>query len=278
MTDVSFFSVSHQKRGKTQFRSQAREISVDNSFSGFAPDAFTFFQELAQHNNKAWFDQNRARYEEHVTGAFRVLLETLTPSILALNPHFEVSGKTNGSFSRINRDIRFSKDKSPYKSNYYLYVYDCRHDRDHAGRLYVGLSPECVTVGFSIYDTWRGPKGALQTVFRKRVSRERDYFDRLVERTVRSKRFQTYWHRQEDGEWVQHPGLPRHDADWQTLQAWIVRKVYLSSSRAVREPSFAGQVQRIFEDLYPLYLFTSEPGAKWRVSSYGYSFLPRASR
>jgi uncharacterized protein (DUF2461 family) len=52
---------------------------VANSFSGFTPDAFAFFQELSQHNNKAWFDQNRGRYEEHVTGAFRGLLETLTP-------------------------------------------------------------------------------------------------------------------------------------------------------------------------------------------------------
>jgi len=237
---------------------------VANSFSGFAPDAFAFFHELSQHNNKAWFDQNRARYEEHVTGAFRGLLETITPFALALNPHFEVSGRTNGNFSRINRDIRFSKDKSPYKSNYYLYVYDSRHDRDHAGRLYVGLSADCVTAGFSIYDTWRGPKGALVTLFRDRVTKERGYFDKLVERTVRGKRYQTYWHRHEDGEWVQHPGLPRRDDDWQSLQAWIVRKVFLPNSRVVVGPAFAGQVQQIFEDLHPLYLFTSEAGAKWR--------------
>jgi len=265
MTDASFFSVAHQKRGKTQFQSRSREILVADSFSGFVPDAFAFFQDLSQHNSKAWFDQNRPRYEEHVTGAFRGLLETLTPFILTLNPRFEVSGRTNGNFSRINRDIRFSKDKSPYKSNYYLYVYDNRQERDHGGRLYVGLSADCVTAGFSIYDTWRGPKGALQTVFRKRLAKERDYFDRLVERTVRDKRYQTYWHRQEDGDWAQHPGLPRRDADWQTLQAWIVRKVFLPNARALRGPSFAGQVQQIFEDLYPLYLFTSEAGAKWRV-------------
>jgi len=267
MTDASFFSVAHQKRGMTQFQTQAVETPVANSFSGFTPDAFAFFQELSQHNNKAWFDQNRARYEEHVTGTFRGLLETLTPFILALNPHFEVSGKTNGSFSRINRDIRFSKDKSPYKSNYYLYAYDSRHKRDHGGRLYVGLSADCVTAGFSIYGAWSGPKGALETVFRTRVAKERDYFDGLLERTVRSKRYQTYWHRQENGDWAQHAGLPRREEDWQSLQAWIVRKVFLPNSRKVGGPSFAGQVRQIFQDLYPLCLFTSEPGAKWREGS-----------
>jgi uncharacterized protein (TIGR02453 family) len=235
------------------------------SFPGFTAEAFAFFQELSQHNNKNWFDQNRARYETYVTGAFRGLLETLTPFLLTLNPQFEISGKTNGSFSRINRDIRFSKDKAPYHSNYYLYVYDRSRDRGHAGRLYVGLSAECVTVGFSIYDTWKGPKGALQTVFRKRLVTDRELFGRLLEETVRSKRYQTYWHRHESGDWAQHPGLPRRDEDWQTLQAWIVRKVYEPNSRVVAQPAFASHVERIFKELYPLYLFSSDSGAKWRA-------------
>ena len=233
-----------------------------SSFQGFTAESFAFFQDLSRNNNKGWFDQNRARYEEHVTGAFRSLLEALTPFLLALNSQFETSGRTNGNFSRINRDIRFSKDKTPYKPNYYLYVYDGRHDRGHAGRLYVGLSAECATVGFSIYDTWKGPKGTLQTVFRKKLQTERKQLDRLLQRTVRSKHYQTYWHRQDDGDWAQHSGLPRRDADWQTLQAWIVRKVYLPNSRTVAAPAFATEVERIFKDLYPLYVFTSEPGAK----------------
>ena len=87
---------------------------------------------------------------------------------------------------------------------------------------------------------------------------ERKRFDRLLQQTVRDKRYETYWHRQEGGEWVQHPGLPRRDADWQTLQAWIVRKVYLPNARVVAKPAFANEVERIFKDLYPLYHFTSD--------------------
>jgi len=136
------------------------------------------------------------------------------------------------------------------------------HDRGHAGRLYVGLSADCITVGFSIYDTWRGPKGALQTIFRRRLVQERELFDKLLANSVRGKRYETYWHRQEGREWVQHPGLPRRDADWQSLQAWIVRKVHLPNSRAVAEPAFANHVERVFKDLYPLYVFTSELRAK----------------
>jgi uncharacterized protein (TIGR02453 family) len=242
-----------------------REKMMATAFQGFTADSFQFFQELARNNHKAWFDANRARYDQHVVGAFRGLLETLTPALLKLNPHFEVGGKTNGSLSRINRDIRFSKDKSPYKSNFYLYVYDGRHDRGHGGRLYVGLSADCLTVGFSIYGSWRGPKAALETLFRKRVAADQRTFETLLKCVVRAGKYQTYWHREEKGDWAQHAGLPRRAEDWQTLHAWIVRKVFLPNSRGLGAPAFARVVERIFGELYPLVLFTSAETPKWQA-------------
>ncbi len=226
-------------------------------FQGFPEESFKFFHELARNNNKVWFDQNRSRYEAYVTGAFRNLLHALEPALLKLNPHFEIGGKTNASFSRINRDIRFSKDKSPYKSNYYLFAYDSRRTRETDGRLYVGLSADCVTVGFAIYATWKkGATGALETVFRPRFKKERSRLNRLVA-NVRRKRYETYWHRQEKGEWILHPGLPKKDDDWLTLQAWIVRKVFEPGARGLDSPAFAKQVEKIFKDLFPLYSFSS---------------------
>jgi uncharacterized protein (DUF2461 family) len=186
--------------------------------------------------------------------------------LLELNSDFEIAGKTNRNFSRINRDIRFSKDKSPYKSNYYLYVFDRERKRDSQGRLYVGLSAECVTVGFSIYATWgRGPKGALETVFRPRVQKEGHLFRRLFKNVFRKKRYETYWHRQEKGEWLTHPGLPKRGEDWLTLQAWIVRKVFEPDAPRLRAPLFAREVTKIFAEMYPLYVFTSVAGPKWKA-------------
>src|SRR6266702_6711911 len=122
---------------------------MEQSFPGFTSESFAFFRELAQNNNKPWFDQNRERYERHVQGAFRGLLASLEPFLLKLNPRFETGGKTNGNFSRINRDIRFSKDKSPYKPNYYLYIFHSSREPQSDERLYVGLSAECLSVGFA---------------------------------------------------------------------------------------------------------------------------------
>ncbi len=244
----------------------AMKTTLESHFPGFTRESSNFFNELARNNNKAWFEQNRARYDQHIAGAFRSLLAALEPFLLKLNPHFETAGKTNGNFSRINRDIRFSKDKSPYKSNYYLYVFDSRRSRQTDGRLYVGLNADCVTVGFSIYGAWgRGPKSALDSIFRKRFKTHPEIFRRLLESVVRGGRYETYWHRQEKREWAQHPGLPRRDEDWLTLQAWIVRKVFQPNARGLRTPVFAEQVQRIFSHLYPLYIFTSVASGPWQA-------------
>jgi hypothetical protein len=92
----------------------------------------------------------------------------------------------------------------------------------------------------------------------------RGLLDGLLERIVRAKRYETYWHREERSEWVQHPGLPRRDEDWQTLQAWIIRKVFLLNARGLATSAFAQQVTRIFTELYPLYVFTSVPSPNWQ--------------
>ena len=248
-------------------------MAMTNEFNGFTQDSFKFFDDLAANNNTAWFQANRERYDRHVVGVFRGLLQALEPFLLKLNPEFETSGKTNGNFSRINRDIRFSKDKSPYKSNYYLYLFDSRHKRGDTGRFYVGLSADCVTAGFSIYGSAESARrqkeghaahSALESIFRKRFSMHREIFDQVLHETVQKTRYETYWHRMEKGDWAQHAGLPKREEDWLTLQAWIVRKVYMPTARGVQTAAFTRQVESIIAELYPLYVFTSDARPRWK--------------
>lgn len=242
-------------------------------FIGFTQDSFDFFSDLAMNNNTAWFKANRERYDRHVVGAFRGLLAALEPFLMKINPDFDTSGKTNGNFSRINRDIRFSKDKSPYKSNYYLYLYDGSRKRGDIGRFYVGLNADCVTAGFSIYGSAESAKrqkeghaahSALESIFRKRLFANRSAFERILQNRVRKGRYETYWHRMEKGEWSQHAGLPKRDEDWQTLQAWVVRSIFLPNGRGVGTRAFVRKVEAIIADLYPLYVFTSVAGPGWQ--------------
>ena len=84
-------------------------------FSGFGPQAVPFFKALAFHQTKDWFEANRAIYEGEIKGPLGDLVEELAARFAkAKTP---LKGDRKASLFRINRDVRFAKDKSPYKTN-----------------------------------------------------------------------------------------------------------------------------------------------------------------
>lgn len=233
-------------------------------FTGFNKDTFQLFRDLAipENNNTRWFDANRWRYEQHIVGPLKSLLETLKPFVLKLNPQFECSGKTNGNFSRINRDIRFSNDKSPYKLNYYLYLYDRRRVRGGDGRLYVGLSGEGLTVGFSIYAEWRRKTGdVVKEILRKRVKSDGPTLEDYLKQSV-ANRYESYWYSVVEKEWRKHRHWPKKPGPWEELLGWVVRRS-IKPHDATR-PSILREIQTIFQELYPLYVFSALADRQWR--------------
>ena len=80
----------------------------------FTQRALSFFRGLARHNAKPWFEAHRDDYETGVRGPMRELIEDLDTRFAQFAP--EIGGDPKRSMFRINRDIRFSKDKSPYKT------------------------------------------------------------------------------------------------------------------------------------------------------------------
>lgn len=76
---------------------------------------FDFFAELEQNNNKEWFDANRKRYEKHVKTAFKNLVEQIITEVAFVDDSIAALEAKDAIF-RINRDIRFSNDKTPYKT------------------------------------------------------------------------------------------------------------------------------------------------------------------
>ena len=81
----------------------------------FSKQALTFFRGLARHNEKSWFEAHREEYESEVRAPMRELIEDLDTRFAQFAP--EIGGDPKRSMFRINRDIRFSKDKSPYKTH-----------------------------------------------------------------------------------------------------------------------------------------------------------------
>jgi uncharacterized protein (TIGR02453 family) len=91
-----------------------------NQFNGFTKDTLKFLEELKNNNNKIWFEKNRKRYEKILLEPFKLLVCELSPFILKIDQDFETTPKVDKTISRIYRDTRFSKDKSPYRPNMWI--------------------------------------------------------------------------------------------------------------------------------------------------------------
>jgi len=88
-----------------------------SEFAGFPEATFTFLSGIALHNEKPWFEENRSLYEAGYVAPARAFVAALGPRLRAVSPTVQFEPKVNGSLQRINRDIRFSKDKRPYKTH-----------------------------------------------------------------------------------------------------------------------------------------------------------------
>ncbi len=84
----------------------------------FTRDTFHFLDELKAHNNKEWFEANRERYEKSARQPMLRFISDLGPRLGKLAPKVQADPRpVGGSMLRIFRDVRFSKDKTPYKTN-----------------------------------------------------------------------------------------------------------------------------------------------------------------
>src|SRR5690349_22913139 len=87
------------------------------SVNYFSPDLFKFLSELRSHNNRDWFQENKQRYETQVRDPMLRFIAELGPGLRKINPYIVANASpVRGSMMRIYRDIRFSEDKSPYKT------------------------------------------------------------------------------------------------------------------------------------------------------------------
>jgi uncharacterized protein (TIGR02453 family) len=93
-------------------------------FTGFTQDGIAFLSGLAQNNRKDWFEANRRRYEAGLLEPGKAFVAALGPRLQAAVPTMRAEPKIGGSIFRINRDIRFSNDKSPYKTHFDLWFWD----------------------------------------------------------------------------------------------------------------------------------------------------------
>lgn len=109
-------------------------------FKGFGPNALGFFKALKFHQSRDWFEENRQLYQTDVMEPMIALLEELTAAFAKRRVPLKADSKR--SIFRLNRDIRFSKDKSPYKTHMGAVMTRSGEKMGDNGLLYLHIDPE----------------------------------------------------------------------------------------------------------------------------------------
>jgi uncharacterized protein (TIGR02453 family) len=118
------------------------------SFKGFGPQALPFFKALGFHQTKEWFEDNRATYEAEVKEPFGDLVEDLAAAFAKAG--VPLKGDRKASLFRLNRDIRFAKDKSPYKTHAGA-VLTRGGAKNDKGLFYIHVAPDGCFVAAGFY-------------------------------------------------------------------------------------------------------------------------------
>ena len=125
----------------------------ERRFQGFSRKTFTFLRDLGRNNDKAWFEAHRPVYEEHVLQPLRDLVSDLADSMLGIDLSFEVEPAVGKTISRIYRDTRFSKDKSPFRDH--MWIAFKRAGKDWSRYIptyYLEITPTSYHYGLGFYD------------------------------------------------------------------------------------------------------------------------------
>jgi len=216
-------------------------------FTGFTKETFAFLQGLAENNNKPWFQEHRDDYDAHLLGPFQQLVAAMSGAMLTIDSRFETRPAVDKTISRIYRDIRFSKDKSPYRANMWLSFKRPKKEWKGAPAYFFELSLDGYRYGMGFYDAGRSNMDRL----RELMAADVPGFQRLIATLDGEHPFEV---KGDLYKRVLRPDLP------EDVQAWYQRKnLYLMVEPAMDQrlfsPQLADHLLAGFEQLAPIYHF-----------------------
>jgi uncharacterized protein (TIGR02453 family) len=141
--------------------------------SSFSPELFAYLRDLKRHNRREWFLENKARYEAAVKEPALQFIADFEPHLRKISPEFLAIPKAvGGSLFRIQRDVRFSKDKSPYKTHVGIRFLHRDARNVHAPIFYLHLEPGGSFAGLGV---WHPEPPTLEKIRQAIVEDPRGY-------------------------------------------------------------------------------------------------------
>ncbi|GAB4108167.1 MAG: DUF2461 domain-containing protein [Acidobacteriota bacterium] len=142
-----------------------------------SPELFRFLRDLRANNRREWFEAHRDRYEQHVREPLLQFVREFEFRLGGISTQFVADARrTGGSLFRIYRDVRFSRDKSPYKTHAALQFRHRQGKNVHAPGFYLHLEPDQCFAGIGI---WRPDRPALNRIRAALLQRPQQWLDAI---------------------------------------------------------------------------------------------------
>lgn len=126
-------------------------MKKSKTYRGFSKNTIAFLKKLRENNNKPWFESHKQDYENYLLSPLKNLVADLSDLMFSIDSDFEISPAVNKTISRIHRDTRFSKDKSPYKTSHWITFKKPRKDWKDAPAYFFEITPDSYRYGMGFY-------------------------------------------------------------------------------------------------------------------------------
>ena len=222
---------------------------MDDKFPGFPKDLFKFLAELANNNNRDWFNDNKERYRNSVADPMCRFVAAMGPRLEKISKYYVADPRRHGgSMFRIYRDARFSKDKRPYKEHVGCQFRHVAGKDAHAPGFYAHFEPDNIRIGGGV---WMPPADILFKI-RTAIAERPDEWQTILNNKTFRTRFGGI-----SGDQLSRP--PRGFAKDHPMLDDIKRKSFFVMQpidpALTLTPKFISEVERIFKAASPMMAF-----------------------
>jgi len=206
----------------------------------FSIATIAFLNNLRDNNNKEWFEMNRQVYEEHLLFPMKNIAKEMESVIKSIDPLLETSPAVGKTVSRIYRDIRFSNDKTPYRTDAWVSFKRPKRIIENAPEFFLYFTTEEYQIGMGYY----APTPASMVRYRKNILLDPEGFGDFLDRFEARSDMAIFG---EDYKKKIPNELPERFQPW-----FQKRNIYVSRSRPTDDVFFSDRIKSIMVDVFTL--------------------------
>ena len=150
---------------------------MTKEFNGFSEQTIEFLNNLKKNNNKTWFEEHKEEYEFYLLQPFKAFVGEFGQFMLSIDPYLDVTPAVNRTISRIHRDTRFSKDKSPYKCSMWVTFKRQGKDWQDAPGYFFEISTNSYRYGMGFYSASTDTMDKLRQLIDEKSQKFFDAFE-----------------------------------------------------------------------------------------------------